>query len=164
VCEVLEIGFGMGEATAAMAASDPRRLLAVEMHPAGIAALLRRLEQAGLDNVRIVEGDAVDVLEALPERSLDEVRVFFPDPWPKARHAKRRLLQPAFAELVAGKLAPQGFLHLATDVPAYAEHARAVLSGWQVREVSLPRPATGYEKRALAAGRQAIDLIASPRA
>lgn len=156
----------MGEATAAMAAADPRRLLAVEVHPAGIMALLRRLEAAGLDNVRIVEGDAVEVLAAIDERSLDEVRVFFPDPWPKTRHVKRRLLQPGFLALVAGRLRPGGFLHLATDVPAYLEHAQAVLAGWDVRIIERPehRPLTGYEKRALAAGREPVDVIASPQA
>jgi tRNA (guanine-N7-)-methyltransferase len=164
--EVLEIGFGMGEATVEMAARDPRQLLAVEVHPAGIMALLRRLEAAGLDNVRLVEGDAIEVLEALPAHSLDEVRAFFPDPWPKARHAKRRLLQPAFAQLVADRLKPKGLLHLATDVPSYAEHALEVLADWDVQVVPRPagRPLTGYEKRALLAGRESTDLIASPRA
>ena len=156
----------MGEATVAMAAADPRQLLAVEVHPAGIAALLRRLEAAGLDNVRVVDGDAVEVLEQLPPASLQEVRIFFPDPWPKSRHAKRRLLQPAFVQLVADRLAPQGFLHLATDVPSYAEHALEVLAGWQVTVEEGPRgrPLTGYERRGLAAGRTATDIIAVPPA
>jgi len=161
---VLEIGFGMGEATALMAAQDPRQLLAVEVHPAGIAALLRRLEEAKLDNVRVVEGDAVDVLGQLPERSLDEVRLFFPDPWPKSRHAKRRLLQPAFADLVASRLNDRGLLHLATDVPSYAEHVLVVLREWQVTVASRPgnRPLTGYERRGLAAGREPVDIVARP--
>ena len=162
---VLEIGFGMGEATAAMAAAEPDvDVLAVDVHPAGIASLLRRLEAADLRNVRIVDSDAVDVLHALPSSSLAEVRLYFPDPWPKTRHVKRRLLRPSIAALIADRLAPQGFLHLATDWPAYAEHALDVLAGWDVREERGARATTGYERRAIAAGRTAIDLIARPRA
>lgn len=155
----------MGEATALMAAQDPRQVLAVEVHPAGIMALLRRLEQAQLDNVRVIEGDAVDVLEQLPEGSLDEVRIFFPDPWPKARHVKRRLLQPAFADLVGSRLGANGFLHLATDIPAYARQVREVLSDWHVETVPRPepRPVTGYERRGLLAGREPVDIMARPR-
>jgi tRNA (guanine-N7-)-methyltransferase len=160
---VLEIGFGMGEATAAMAAASPDvEVLAVEVHPAGVMALLRRLEAAALTNVRVVEGDAVGLLEALPEHSLREVRLFFPDPWPKTRHHKRRLVRPSFAALVASRLAPQGFLHVATDWPAYAEHVRETLVGWDVREERGDRPVTAYERRALLAGRQAVDLRAHP--
>jgi tRNA (guanine-N7-)-methyltransferase len=160
---VLEIGFGMGEATAAMAAAAPGvPLLAVEVHPAGIAALLRRVDAAALTNVRIVEGDAVQVLRGLPEGSLDEVRLYFPDPWPKKRHVKRRFLRPSYADLLASRLAARGLLHLATDWPAYAEHARAVLAGWDLVEDRRGRPVTGYECRALAAGRTAIDLVCRP--
>jgi tRNA (guanine-N7-)-methyltransferase len=161
---VLEIGFGMGEATALMAAAQPEvDLLAVDVHPAGVAALLRRIEAAGLSNVRVVDGDAVPLLQALPAGSLREVRVFFPDPWPKARHAKRRLLRPSFAALVASRLAPGGCLHLATDWPAYVEHALAVLEGWDTEVVARGgRPLTGYERRARTAGRAATDLLARP--
>ena len=160
---VLEIGFGMGEATALMAAAAPDvPVLAVEVHPAGIAALLRRLEAADLRNVHVVEGDAVPVLRALPPASLDEVRLYFPDPWPKARHAKRRLVRPAFAELLAARLAPGGLLHLATDQPAYAEHAREVLTGWTCVADRRGRPETGYERRAIAAGRPVLDLVLRP--
>ncbi len=160
---VLEVGFGMGEATALMAQAAPGvDVLAVEVHPAGIAALLRRLEKASLTNVRVVEGDAVDVLTALPSSSLAEVRLFFPDPWPKQRHVKRRLLRASFAALLADRLAPQGFLHLATDWPAYAGHAREVLAEWDVEEDRRSRPPTAYERRALAAGRSAFDLVARP--
>ena len=162
----VEIGFGMGEATALMAAAEPELdLLAVEVHPAGIAALLRRLEDAALTNVRVVEGDAVPLLQVLPESCLREVRLFFPDPWPKARHAKRRLLRPSFAALLASRLEPSGHLHLATDWPAYVDHARGVLAHWDVEVVDRPerRPVTGYERRASAAGRTAVDVIARPR-
>ena len=160
---VLEVGFGMGEATALMAAAAPDvDVLAVEVHPAGVMALLRRIEAAQLDNVRVIEGDAVEVLYALPPGSLREVRLFFPDPWPKARHVKRRLVRPSFAALVATRLAAEGVLHVATDWPDYAEHVRTVLSGWDVQHVPRPdsRPETGYERRAREAGRTAIDLIA----
>ena len=155
----------MGEATALMAAADPRQLLAVEAHAPGVTALMRRLEQAGLDNVRIVEGDAVEVLQALPEQSLQEVRLYFPDPWPKPRHAKRRLLQPGFAALASEKLAPGGRLHLATDAQHYVEQALEVLHAWDTRVVDRPqdRPLTGYERRGLAAGRAVVDIIAVPR-
>ena len=160
---MLEVGFGMGEATAVMAAADPGTgVLAVDVHPAGVMALLRRVERAGLTNVRVVEGDAVEVLQALPEGCLREVRLFFPDPWPKARHHKRRLVRPSFAELVASRLAPGGVLHVATDWPGYAEHVRAVLAGWEVVEDRRGRPETGYERRALVAGRQVVDLVAAP--
>jgi tRNA (guanine-N7-)-methyltransferase len=160
---VLEIGFGMGQATTEMAAADPARaLLAVEVHPAGVAALLRRLDEAALTNVRVHEGDAVEVLRSLPEGSLDEVRLFFPDPWPKKRHVKRRFLRTAHADLVARSLCPGGFLHLATDWPAYAEHAREVLAGWELVPDRRGRPVTGYERRAQAAGRVAVDLVCRP--
>lgn len=153
----------MGEATALMAAADPATdVLAVEVHPAGVMALLRRIEAAGLTNVRLVEGDALAVLRALPDGSLREVRLFFPDPWPKTRHHKRRLVRPTFAALVASRLSPGGVLHVATDWPAYAEHVRAVLADWDVVQDRRSRPVTGYERRALAAGRAAIDLIARP--
>lgn len=159
---VVEIGFGMGEATALMAAADPRPLLAIEVHPAGIASLLRRLEAADLHHVQVWEGNAVPVLAGLPPASLDEVRVFFPDPWPKARHAKRRLLRPSFAELLATRLAPHGHLHLATDHPAYVEHAADALQGWALTVIERPdsRPVTGYERRAVLAGRPIVDVLA----
>ncbi len=162
---VLEIGFGMGEATALMAAASPEtHLIAVDVHPAGVMALLRRIEAAELTNVRVVQGDAVEVLRALPSGSLAEVRVFFPDPWPKTRHTKRRLLRPTFAALLADRLAPQGMLHLATDWPAYATHAREALHGWDVQQVPRPasRPPTAYELRALRVGRSAVDLLCRP--
>ena len=161
----LEIGFGMGEATALMAAAQPELdLLGVDVHPAGVAALLRRIEGAGLTNVRIVQGDALGVLQALPAGCLSEVRIYFPDPWPKARHVKRRLLRPTFAALVASRLAPSGFVHLATDWPEYAEHAREALQGWDVVLLDRPewRPVTGYERRAHRDGRAAVDLLCHP--
>ncbi|MFN2537289.1 MAG: tRNA (guanosine(46)-N7)-methyltransferase TrmB [Mycobacteriales bacterium] len=160
---VVEIGFGMGEATVALAAAEPaRELLAIEVHPAGIAALLRRLSAADLHNVRVWEGDAVPVLQALPDACLEEVRLFFPDPWPKARHVKRRLLRPSFVALLERVLAPGGRLHLATDWPAYAEHAREVLAGWSLTPDRRSRPVTGYERRAHRDGRATVDLVCRP--
>jgi tRNA (guanine-N7-)-methyltransferase len=150
-----------------MAAAAPHvEVLAVDVHPAGVASLLRRLEAADLRNVRVVEGDALALLSALPSGSLAEVRLFFPDPWPKARHAKRRFLRPTTAALLADRLAPQGFLHLATDWPPYVEHAREVLGAWDVEQVQRPahRPVTGYERRGRRAGRESVDLLARPPA
>ena len=164
---VLEIGFGHGEATAAMAAEDPDRdVLAVEVHPAGLGALLRRIEESGLRNVRVADGDALVVLrDMLPTASLDEVRVLFPDPWPKARHHKRRLVSPAFAGLVADRLRPAGRLHVATDWPHYAEQVLEVVrASPSFAGSTVPRPAarpvTRFERRALRDGRPVVDVVA----
>lgn len=161
---VVEIGSGMGEATAAMAAAHPEvDVVAVEVHRAGVAALLQRLERAHLTNVRVVEGDAVALLsDVVAPSSLTEVRVFFPDPWPKARHAKRRLLSASFAQLVAGRLAPAGRLHVATDWPAYAEQAVEVMAPvLDTQRVERPptRPVTRFEQRGRAAGRASYDVV-----
>jgi tRNA (guanine-N7-)-methyltransferase len=171
---VLEIGFGMGEATAAMAAADPGRdILAVDVHTPGAGALLQRLDDAGTTNVRVVLGDAVDVLRLmLALASLDEIRVFFPDPWPKARHIKRRLVGPSFAALAADRLRPGGRLHLATDWSPYADQMLDVVSGEPalVNEFAgfAPRPAdrpqTRFERIGLARGHQVFDVIAHRRA
>lgn len=162
---VLEVGSGMGEATAAMAQADPSTdLLAVEVHPAGVAALLRRIEEHGLRNVRVAQDDAITVLTALPDQSLAEVRLYFPDPWPKAKHAKRRFLRPSFAEVLRSKLGPGARLHLATDCLAYVEHALQVLQGWDARVVERPahRPLTRFEQQGLDAGRPITDVYAIP--
>ena len=115
---VLEIGFGMGEATAALAVAEPERdILAVDVHTPGHGGLLKLLDAADLTNVRVVDGDARPLLESmLASQSLTGVRVFFPDPWPKQRHLKRRLVDDAFADLVADRLVDGGFLHVATDM------------------------------------------------
>jgi tRNA (guanine-N7-)-methyltransferase len=118
---VLEIGFGMGEATAAMAAADPGRdYLAVEVHTPGIGNLLALIGERGLTNVRVAHGDAMELVRRLAPASLDAVHVFFPDPWPKARHHKRRLIQPGNVRLLCEVLRPGGALHCATDWPHYA--------------------------------------------
>lgn len=162
------MGFGTGEATVACAAADPDRdLLAVEVHTPGVAALLRRLEQDGLPNVRVVEADAVQVLESLPAGSVSEVRLWFPDPWPKSRHVKRRFVQPATVDLVASRLLAGGRWHLATDNPAYVEHALPLLAArFDAAVIERPawRPVTRYEARARTAGRPSYDVLAVLRA
>jgi tRNA (guanine-N7-)-methyltransferase len=161
---VLEIGFGMGEATVLMAAAQPEvDLLAVDVHTPGQGNLLRLVDEAGLTNVRVADGDATVLLrESLPPASLAAVRVFFPDPWPKARHVKRRLVDAGFAALVADRLADEGVLHVATDVAAYAEQVAAVLAGEPLLVTADPpwRPTTRFERRGALAGRPATDLAA----
>ena len=120
---IMEIGFGMGEATAQIALSDPTTgYLAVEVHRPGIGKLLLRIEELELKNVRAIEGDAFEVLEQMiVDSSLDGVHLFFPDPWPKARHFKRRIVNQEFIAAVAAKLKPGAFFHIATDWQPYAE-------------------------------------------
>ncbi len=127
---ILEIGFGNGEALAAAAAAHPEiDYLGIEVHRPGAGSLLRRLVAQELSNVRVMLADAKAVLATqIPEASLHAVHLFFPDPWPKKRHHKRRLVQPDFAELVRRKLRPGGYFHLATDWRDYAEHMASVLS------------------------------------
>ncbi|MCW3814948.1 tRNA (guanosine(46)-N7)-methyltransferase TrmB [Micromonospora sp. DR5-3] len=165
---VLEIGSGMGDATAAMAAADPdRHYLAVEVHTPGIANLLELVERHGLTNVRVARGDALDLVRAMPAGSLDAVHVFFPDPWPKARHHKRRIIQPAHVALLRSRLTPGGTLHCATDWAEYAESMRETLTAdpelVDVHGDYAPRPAhrpvTKFERRALTAGRPIFDLV-----
>ncbi len=179
---VVEIGFGRGEATRAMAAADPDRdVLAIDVHRPGAAALLRDVDEAGLTNVRVVIGDAVLVLrDRLSPGCLDEVRVFFPDPWPKMRHHKRRLLGASFVALVASRLRPAeildpdhagGRLHCATDWEPYAEQMLAVIDaepllhnrfgGFTARPAW--RPQTRFEQQGLAKGHVVRDLVAHRR-
>lgn len=165
---VVEIGSGMGEATAAMAAADADRdLLAVDVHVQGLGRLLRRVEELGLTNVRVAEGDAVVLMrDMLPAGSVDEVRVFFPDPWPKARHAKRRLVQQGFLDVVATRLRPGGVLHVATDWAPYSDQVRRLLHAHAsydvLHEGPRPphRPVTRFEQQGLDAGRSSYDVIA----
>jgi tRNA (guanine-N7-)-methyltransferase len=127
---VVEIGFGNGESLAALATQRPDRdYLGIEVHPPGIGHLLRLLAQSHLTNVRVSAHDAVEVLEGqIPSASIEEIRILFPDPWPKKRHHKRRLIQPAFAATLADRLAPGGLLELATDWRPYADRMLEVLS------------------------------------
>jgi tRNA (guanine-N7-)-methyltransferase len=165
----LEIGPGMGETTAALAEAEPEvNYLAVDVYPPGLAQLMMRAEAGDLKNLRVVRGDAVVLLEDhLPPASLSAVRIFYPDPWPKKKHHKRRIVQPALVSVVASRLVPGGTLHLATDWEHYAEHMLEVCSaeprlrnrhdGWAPRPPW--RPLTKFESRAENEGRVSRDLI-----
>lgn len=162
---VLEIGFGMGEATADLASMEPDvGILAVDVHTPGVASLLRQVDRRGLDNIRVAEGDAVILLrDMLPPSSLAGVRIFFPDPWPKLRHRKRRLVTESFCSLIASRLAPGGVLHLATDWLSYAEQVAALLAGqpdFELLEREPWRPTTRFEQQGIAAGRNPTDIAA----
>jgi tRNA (guanine-N7-)-methyltransferase len=166
---VAEIGFGMGETTARIAAENPgTNYLAMEVHAPGVGSLLKQLGEGALENVRIVPHDAVEVLrDMVPPESLAAIHVFFPDPWPKKRHHKRRLLQPDFVELAASRLAPGGKLHVATDWQEYAEHVLAVLSAIpalrntaaQFAPRPEARPETKFERRGLKLGHGVWDIL-----
>ena len=141
---VLEIGFGMGDATAAMAEQEPDvNVLAVDVHTPGVGQLLDHIGRRKLTNVRVMQGDAVEVVTSMvPERSLAGVRIFFPDPWPKVRHHKRRLVQPEFVAVLTDRLRPGGYLHLATDWEPYGEQMLAVVAGepgWRTRTAATLR-------------------------
>ncbi len=166
---ILEIGFGMGETSAAIAAAHPENdYLGVEVHTPGVGSLCKLVAEMGLTNLRIVQHDAVEVLrDMLPPASLDGAHIFFPDPWPKTRHHKRRLLQPAFVELLASRLRAGGYIHCATDWEEYAQQMLAVLSADRLLENTAaafaPRPAhrqpTRFEQRGLRLRHGVWDLI-----
>jgi len=167
---VLEIGSGMGETTAAIAQAHPEAdFIAVEVHGPGVGSLLNRIESLQLRNLRVIRHDAVEVLEKMiADASLAAIHLFFPDPWPKKRHHKRRLVQPEFAALAARKLAPGGTLHAATDWPDYAEHMNAVFSDEPLVEKATAgftsRPATKFEARGKRLGNPISDLYWRRRA
>jgi tRNA (guanine-N7-)-methyltransferase len=166
---VVEIGSGMGETTARIALEHPEiDYLAIEVHAPGIGSLLKQLDASGAANVRVVQHDAVEVLrDMVPPGSLAGLHVFFPDPWPKKRHHKRRLIQPAFAALAAARLAPGAYFHVATDWQEYAEHVLAVLRATpglaNTAEDFAPRPATRpetkFERRGLRLGHGVWDIV-----
>ncbi|HET7267964.1 MAG TPA: tRNA (guanosine(46)-N7)-methyltransferase TrmB [Oleiagrimonas sp.] len=168
---VMEIGFGNGEALQWAAAHDPERdYLGVEVHRPGVGRLMNALAEDGTDNARIYRHDAVEVLrDEIAPASLAEVRIWFPDPWPKKRHHKRRIVQAAFVDLIAARVAPGGLLHLATDWGAYAEHMHEVMSqaqGWRNRSEHgdyVERPAwriqTHFEQRGRKLGHSVWDLL-----
>lgn len=163
---VLEIGSGMGESTAALASAAPEvDHLAVEVFEPGLAQLLMRIDEVGLTNLALLRGDAVELLaERVPPASLAGVRIYFPDPWPKRRHRKRRLVQPGFVALVASRLAPGAELHLATDWADYASQMRTVCDAEPALHGGLVprpewRPITKFERRARVEGRDVRDLL-----
>jgi len=166
---ILEIGFGMGESTAEIAAQQPERdFIGVEVHTPGVGGLLKQIGERNLHNVRIIQHDAVEVLQhMLGENSLDGVHIFFPDPWPKTRHHKRRLIQAEFVRLVASRLKPGAYLHAATDWQAYAEHILETLSHEPALENTAPdyaprpayRPLTKFEQRGLKLGHGVWDIV-----
>jgi len=165
----LEIGFGNGEHLAARAQAEPRRnFLGVEVHRPGIGHLLLAAVATGLENLRVIDHDAVEVLrDQIAPDTLDEIQILFPDPWPKTRHHKRRLIQPAFATLAASRLRAGGWLRLATDWAPYAEHMRLVLDDCpqlarqeasSTSDSTVSRAATRFEKRGLRLGHEVADL------
>jgi tRNA (guanine-N7-)-methyltransferase len=161
---VLEIGSGMGATTAAMAQAHPQAdFIAVEVHGPGVGSLLNRIEQNALRNVRVIRHDAVDVLERMvSDGALAAIHLFFPDPWPKKRHHKRRLVQPEFAALAARKLTPGGVIHAATDWPDYASHMQEVFSREPLLEPAscgfVERAETKFEARGVRLGNPICDL------
>jgi tRNA (guanine-N7-)-methyltransferase len=166
---VLEIGTGMGDATAQLAVASPEvNHLAAEVYPAGLGQLMLWVEKYELDNVRLLKGDALDFLrDHLAPESLHGVRIYFPDPWPKKRHHKRRLVTAPFVRLVASRLAPGGTLHLATDWADYADRmleictAEPLLTNQYADWAPRPewRPLTKFERRAHREGRVCRDLL-----
>lgn len=166
---VLEIGCGMGEATAEMAAADPERdYLGVDVHTPGLGNLIALAEARGLTNVRVARGDVLFLLRDIEPASLAAVHVFFPDPWPKAKHHKRRIIQADTVALIRERLEPGGVLHCATDWAEYAEQMLEVLQadpglrdrydGYAPRD-AVGRPVTGYERRGVRDGRPIADLV-----
>jgi tRNA (guanine-N7-)-methyltransferase len=167
--KILEIGFGMGTATAHIAKMQPAQdYLGVEVHTPGVGALMRLLAAEQLSNVRIIQHDAVEVLRDMIEPgALDGVHIFFPDPWPKKRHHKRRLIQPALLQLLATRLKVGGYLHLATDWQEYAEWMLEMLSAESMLRNSVDgyadkpayRPETKFERRGLNLGHGVWDIV-----
>ena len=170
---ILEIGFGMGETTEKIALARPGdNFLGVEVFNAGVGALLKRIEASSLKNIRIIQHDAVEVLrDMLAPQSLAGVHIYFPDPWPKTRHHKRRLIQPPLIELLASRMAPGAYIHCATDWQHYAEQMLTVLSAdtslQNTCEGFAPRPEfrplTKFENRGLRLGHGVWDVIFTKR-
>ncbi len=167
--KVLEIGFGMGDTTAGIAAAHPEvDYLGVEAHKPGVGSLLNRIDALELKNVRVIQHDAVEVLvHMIPPVAFDGVHIFFPDPWPKKRHHKRRLIQAAFVKLLASRMKPAAYLHVATDWEDYAQQILETLTreptlvnsaaGFAPRPAS--RPETRFERRGVALGHRVWDLV-----
>jgi tRNA (guanine-N7-)-methyltransferase len=160
---VFEIGSGMGETTAAIAQAHPGTdYLAIEVHGPGVGSLLNRIDALALTNLRVIRHDAVEVLERMiPDGALAGIHLFFPDPWPKKRHHKRRLVRPPFAVLAARKLAAGGYFHAATDWPEYADQIDAAFNSnsFFTREEPKNRPETKFERRGRGLGHPVRDLL-----
>ena len=166
---VLEIGFGNGAQLLHAASQETQRnFIGIEVHRPGVGRLMNGLAEAGLENVRLFQHDAVEVLkQQIPGGSLDEVRIYFPDPWPKKRHHKRRLIQPPLVATLAGRLKPGGYIHCATDWKEYAEQMLAVLSAEPLLANTAAayaprpdyRPQTKFEQRGLRLGHGVWDLV-----
>jgi tRNA (guanine-N7-)-methyltransferase len=167
--KLLEIGFGMGETTASVAAAHPENdYLGIEVHRPGVGSVLRLIAERGLENVRVIQHDAVEVLQdMIRPASLDGVHIFFPDPWPKLRHHKRRLIQTPFVTLLSERLRAGGYLHVATDWAHYAGQVLAVL-GAESRLANTARgyaprpdyrPLTKFEERGLRLGHDVYDIV-----
>lgn len=163
---VLEIGFGMGDSLLEMARQHPdKHFVGIEVYRPGVGSLLMKMEQAGVTNIRIFREDAIDVLmQCLPEHSLEAVLLFFPDPWHKKRHHKRRIVNATFINLVCQKLKPSGYFHVATDWENYAEVIEETLADFpqlkkQKPKHYLERPSTKYQKRGERLGHGVWDLV-----
>jgi tRNA (guanine-N7-)-methyltransferase len=166
---ILEIGCGMGETTVAIAAAHPEcDYIGIEVHTPGVGSLLKQIDELGLTNVRVIQHDAVAVMEKMiPPSSLDGLHIFFPDPWPKKRQQKRRLIQSPFIELAASRLKPGAYLHAATDWQEYAEQILAVFGAEPVlantasayAEKPAYRPQTKFETRGLKLGHGVWDIV-----
>jgi len=171
--KILEIGCGMGETTATIAAAHPENdYLGIEVHTPGVGSLLKEIATRELANLRVIQHDAVEVVrDMIPEASLSGIHVFFPDPWPKKRHHKRRLIQPPFVALLASRLTPGGYIHCATDWEEYAQQMLDVLSGEPLLENTADaqlggfaprpdyRPQTKFETRGLRLGHGVWDVV-----
>ena len=163
---IMEIGFGMGEATAIMALNSPQNgYLAVDLHPPGIGKLLARIQEQGISNIKVIEDDVHVVLPyMIHDDALDGVHLYFPDPWPKSKHHKRRIVTPAFLQLIAAKLKPGGYFHLATDWFPYAEAMQVVFSTsdqFSGGVIAKPdwRPVTRFEGQGIDKDHRVTDLL-----
>lgn len=167
--KIMEIGFGMGEPTAKIALAHPQNdYLALEVHPPGVGSLLKQIDEQGIQNLRIIQHDAVEVLrDMVADNALDGVHIFFPDPWHKARHNKRRLIQTPFVAALVQKIKLGGYIHVATDWQDYAEQILAVLSAEPLlqntangyAEKPAYRPLTKFEQRGLKLGHGVWDVV-----
>ena len=163
---ILDIGFGYGAALIELARHDPTPVIGVEVHTPGVANVLEAIEQDGLDHVRVVAGDLLEFLPRIPAESLAGVRIWFPDPWPKAKQRHRRMVAADVVGALVDRLRPGGTLHLATDIADYAAQMEAVCAAEpRLRGGVVPRPewrpVTAYETKGRQAGRESVDLIYS---